>query len=216
MTRITIVGGTGYTGSAIAREAVSRGLDVTSFSRSTPEVDARIDGVTYETGSLTDAAVRARAVDGADVVVSTLSPRGELDGRIVEVDRELAALADAKGARFVVVGGFSSLRPADGAPRFAEGDDIPPQFAAEAKQMNEVLGELLASPESLDFVFFSPAQQYGAYAPGEATGRYRVGGDVAFFDADGVSAISGADFALAIVDEIERPSHHRAHLSVAY
>ncbi|MWV60812.1 NAD(P)-dependent oxidoreductase [Rathayibacter sp. VKM Ac-2754] len=216
MTRITIVGGTGYTGSAIAREAFSRGLEVTSFSRSVAEGDARIDGVAYETGSLTDPAVRSRAIEGADVLVSTLSPRGKLDGRIVEVDRELAALADAKGARFIVVGGFSSLRPAEGAPRFAEGDDIPPQFAAEAKQMNEVLSELLASPESLDFVFLSPAQQYGAYAPGEATGRYRVGGDVAFFDADGASALSGADFALAIVDEIERPSHRRAHVSVAY
>lgn len=216
MTRITIVGGTGYTGSAIALEAVSRGHEVTSFSRSVPEIDARVDGVTYETGSLTDPAVRARAVEGADVLVSTLSPRGELDGRIVEVDRELAALADARGARFLVVGGFSSLRPAEGAARFAEGDDIPPQFAAEAKQMNEVLNDLLSSPESLDFVFFSPAQQYGAYVPGEATGRYRLGGDVAIFDADGVSALSGSDFALSIVDEIERSGHHRAHLSVAY
>lgn len=216
MTRMTIVGGTGYTGSAVAREAVSRGFEVTSFSRTAPEADVRVEGVVYETGSLLDASVRARAIEGADVLVSTLSPRGELDGRIVEVDGQLAALADAAGVRFVVVGGFSSLRPVEGAPRFAEGDDIPPQFVGEAKQMNAVLGELLASPVSLDFVFFSPAQQYGSYVPGEATGRYRVGGDVAFFDADGTSALSGADFALAIVDEIERPSRRRAHLSVAY
>lgn len=216
MTRITIVGGTGYTGSAIARAAVSRGLDVTSFSRTAPEGDARVEGVAYETGSLVDADVRARAVEGTDVLVSALSPRGELDGRIVEVDRALAALADEKGVRLLVVGGFSSLRPEEGAPRFVDGDDLPPQFAGEAKQMNEVLGELLASPESLDFVFLSPAQQYGSYAPGEATGRYRIGGEVALVDSEGVSALSGADFALAIVDEIEKPAHHRAHLSVAY
>ena len=216
MARITIVGGTGYTGSAIVREALSRGHDITSISRTAPDGDARLDGVSYETGSVLDAAVRTRAVEGADVVVSTLSPRGELDGRIVEVDRELAALAEEHGVRLLVVGGFSSLRPAEGAPRFAEGDDIPPQFAAEAKQMNEVLGGLLKSPKALDFVFFSPAQQYGAYAPGEATGRYRLGDDVAFFDDGGVSALSGADFAVAIVDEIERAAHHRAHLSVAY
>lgn len=216
MTRITILGGTGYTGAAIAREARTRSLDVTSYSRSLPADDARLEGVAYETGSLMDPAVRERAVQGADVLVSALSPRGELDGHIVEVDRDLAALAEAKGARFLVVGGFSSLRPEEGAPRFADGDEIPPQFAGEAKQMNEVLSELISSPGSLDFVFFSPAQQYGSYAPGAATGRYRLGGDVAFFDEDGVSALSGADFAFAIVDEIQKRAHHRAHVSVAY
>lgn len=216
MTRITIVGGTGYAGSAVAREAASRGHDVTSFSRTAPTGDARLDGVTYVTGSLLDAEVRARAVEGADVLVSTLSPRGELDGRIVEVDGELAALAAAAGTRLIVVGGYSSLRPAEGAPRFAEGDDIPPQFAAEARQMNDVLAGLLDAPEALDWTFFSPAQQFGAYVPGEALGHYRVGGEVAFMDADGVSAISGADFALAIVDEIEQPAHRREHVSIAY
>lgn len=216
MTRITVVGGTGYAGSAVVREAAARGFDVVSYSRSVPEGDARVEGVTYETGSLLDADVRARAIAETDVLVSTLSPRGALDGRIEEVDGALAALAAEKGVRLVVVGGFSSLRPAEGAPRFADGDDIPPQFAAEAKQMNAVLGDLFATPDALDWVFFSPAQQFGSYNPGEALGHYRLGGDVAFFDADGVSAVSGADFALAIVDEIATPAHHRAHLSVAY
>lgn len=102
------------------------------------------------------------------------------------------------------------------AQRMADGDDLPPQFAGEAKQMNAVLTDLLAAPESLDWIYFSPAAQFGAFAPGEARGTYRVGGDVAFFDADGTSAISGADFALAIVDEIERPAHRRAQVSIAY
>ncbi|MFG6444871.1 NAD(P)-dependent oxidoreductase [Microbacterium sp. P06] len=216
MTRITVLGGTGFAGSHIVREAASRGHDVVSYSRNEPTSDARIAGVTYETGSLLDADVRARAVAGADVVISTLSPRGELDGRIVEVDRELAALAGEQGKRIAVVGGFSSLRPEEGAPRFAEGDDIPPQFAAEAKQMNTILSELISGPETVDWVFFSPAQQFGSYVPGEALGRYRVGGEVAFFDEAGVSAISGADFALAILDEIDTPAHRRAHVSVAY
>lgn len=82
--------------------------------------------------------------------------------------------------------------------------------------MNTILEELLRAPESLDWVFFSPAQQFGSYAPGETLGTYRLGGDVAFTDDAGVSAISGADFALAIVDEIENRAHTRAHVSVAY
>jgi putative NADH-flavin reductase len=214
MTRITVIGGTGYAGSNVVREAASRGHDVTSFSRHLPE--EQVPGVAYETGSMLDADVRARAVTNADVIVSTLSPRGELDSRLVEVDRELAALAGQHGPRIAIVGGFSSLRPEAGAPRFADGDDIPPQFASEAKQMNTILTELLSGPESTDWIFFSPAQQFGSYAPGEALGRYRVGGEVAFFDEDGVSAVSGADFALAIVDEIEKPAHRREHVSIAY
>ena len=216
MTRITVVGGTGYAGSAIVAEAARRGHEVVSVSRSVPAEEARVEGVRYETGSLVDADVRARAVADAEVVVSSLSPRGELDGRIVEVDRELAALADQHGARFVVVGGYSSLRLEEGGPRQAETGQIPPEYAGEALQMNEVLGELLASAESLDFTFVSPAMQFGAYAPGEARGRYRVGGEVAFTDEAGVSAVSGADFALAIVDELETPAHRREHISVAY
>jgi putative NADH-flavin reductase len=216
MTRITVVGGTGYAGSAIVAEAARRGHEVVSVSRSVPAEEARVEGVRYETGSLVDADVRDRAVADAQVVVSSLSPRGELDGRIVEVDRELAALAEQHGARFVVVGGYSSLRLEEGGPRQAETGQIPPEYAGEALQMNEVLSELLASAESLDFTFVSPAMQFGAYAPGEALGRYRVGGEVAFTDEDGVSAVSGADFALAIVDEIETPAHRREHISVAY
>ena len=216
MTRITVVGGTGYAGSAIVAEAARRGHEVVSVSRSVPAEEARVEGVRYETGSLVDADVRARAVADAEVVVSSLSPRGELDGRIVEVDRELAALAEQHGARFVVVGGYSSLRLEEGGPRQAETGQIPPEYAAEALQMNEVLGELLASAESLEFTFVSPAMQFGAYAPGEARGRYRVGGEVAFTDEAGVSAVSGADFALAIVDELETPAHRREHISVAY
>ncbi|MBD8611110.1 NAD(P)H-binding protein [Frigoribacterium sp. CFBP 13729] len=216
MTRITVVGGTGYAGSAIVAEAARRGHEVVSVSRSVPAEEARVEGVRYETGSLVDADVRARAVADAEVVVSSLSPRGELDGRIVEVDRELAALAEQHGARFVVVGGYSSLRLEEGGPRQAETGQIPPEYAGEALQMNEVLGELLASAGSLDFTFVSPAMQFGAYAPGEALGRYRVGGEVAFTDEAGVSAVSGADFALAIVDELETPAHRREHISVAY
>ena len=216
MSTITVVGGTGYAGSAIVREAAKRGHQVVSFSRSTPAEEARVEGVRYETGSMLDAEARLRAVTGSDVVVSSLSPRGELDGRIVEADLALADLAAEHGVRFGVVGGYSSLRLEEGGPRMAETDQLPPEFASEAKQMNEVLMRLGDAPEALDWFFVSPALNFGAYAPGESRGEYRTGGDLAFADAEGVSAVGGADFALAIVDEIDTPRHRRAHFSVAY
>ena len=95
--------------------------------------------------------------------------------------------------------------------------EIPEQYRGEALE-GEATRVLLAehAPEGLDWLFISPAAGYGAFAPGERTGSYRVGGEVALFDAAGGSNISGADFALAIVDEIETPRHHREHIGIAY
>jgi len=214
MSRIVVVGGTGYAGTAVAHEATRRGHQVTAVSRNRP--DSEIDGVTYTSGNVTDIDFLRTAVQDADVIVSTLSPRGELDGKIVEVDDALARFARENRARLFVVGGFSSLRPAEGQPSGAEGGQIPEQFQSEALQMHEVLTRLKAEPEGLEWVFFSPAQEFGSYVPGEDLGRYRVGGEVALFDENGRSAISGADFARAIVDRVEADDYHRAHVSIAY
>ena len=212
MATIVVFGGTGYTGANIVREAASRGHAVVAVSRSQPE-DA-VDGVRYEVGSAED--VAARVVPGADAVVATLSPRGDMAGRLVDVYGELARLSAEAGARYLQVGGFSSLRPAPDAPRFVEGD-IPSEYRDEALE-GEATRVLLVerAPQDLDWLFLSPAGAYGAFAPGERTGRYRVGGEVALFDAEGGSNLSGADFAIAIVDELERPAHSREHVGVAY
>ena len=212
MSRITILGGTGYTGSNIAREAVDRGHEVTSFSRTAPAEP--IEGVTYVTGSIVDAL--AGLIAGADVVVGALAPRGELETELRGVYATLAKLA-AGSARIGIVGGWSALRLAPDATRTAYTDGVPPQFATEARVMAEVIDDLVASaPADLDWFYVSPAATYGSFAPGEATGVYRTGGDVAIFDEEGNSVVSGADFALAILDEIEKPAHSGQQFGVAY
>ncbi len=210
--RIVVVGGTGYTGGHVVREAAARGHEVVSVSRSQPAEP--VEGVRYEVGPVEQ--VAPRVVPGADAVVATLSPRGDTAGRLVEVYGQLASLAAEAGARYLQVGGFSSLRPAEGQPRFAEGD-IPEEYRAEALE-GEATRVLLAerAPQGLDWLFLSPAGGYGAFAPGERTGKYRIGGEVALFDAEGGSNLSGADFAIAVVDELERPAHSREHVGVAY
>ncbi|WP_268982847.1 NAD(P)-dependent oxidoreductase [Streptomyces sp. HF10] len=204
------MGGTGYTGADVAAEAVARGHQVASYSRSAPKTP--VDGVSYTQGAAEDA---VRLVPGRDAVVAALSPCGDLVGRLLGRYRDIAAAADAAGARLIVIGGFSSLRPAPGEPRFAEGD-VPERFRSEAREMDAIREWLTsAAPGSLDWTLVSPAAGYGAWAAGERTGTYRVGGDVARHDARGGSEISGADFALAIVDGIERDAHPRAHISIA-
>ena len=170
-------------------------------------------GVRYETGTVDD--VAPQVVPDADVVVAALSPRGDMAGRLVETYRTLARLA-AAGARYVQIGGFSSLRPASEAPRFVDGD-VPEQFRDEALEGEATRAMLVdGAPPELDWLFVSPAGGYGAWAAGERTGTYRIGGEVALFDAEGGSNISGADFALAVLDEIEKPRHHREHIGIAY
>ena len=212
MARIVVVGGTGYTGGNIAREAASRGHEVVSISRSAP-ADA-VPGVRYERGDVRE--VASRVVPDADIVVTALSPRGDMAGKLVEIYGELARLAADAGARYLQVGGFSSLRPAPDAPRFVEGE-VPEAFRDEALEGEATRVMLVErAPDSLDWVFISPAGSYGSFAPGERRGAYRVGGEVALFDAEGASSISGEDFAAAVVDEIDTPAHHRAHIGVAY
>lgn len=211
MTAITVVGGTGYAGAAVVAEAARRGHTVTAISRTAPGTQA--EGVEYVTGDLTQS---VPDIAGAEVVVAALSPRGDNAGKLRDAYRSLAQAAATNGARFVGIGGFSSLRPAEGAPRFVEGDDLPPEFAAEAREMNDILADLATGSVDVDWLFVSPAAEFGSHAPGEALGRYRVSGEVALFDQDGKSAISGADFARAVLDEIETPTRHRAQIHFAY
>jgi putative NADH-flavin reductase len=94
-------------------------------------------------------------------------------GHLVEVYGRLAGLAAEAGARYLQVGGFSSLRPAPNAPRFAEGE-IPAEFRDEALEGEATRVMLLeVAPADLDWVFLSPAGAYGAFNPGERTGHYR-------------------------------------------
>jgi putative NADH-flavin reductase len=137
-------------------------------------------------------------------------------GRLVGIYRELARLCAEAGVKYVQIGGFSSLRPALGAPRFVE-REIPEEFRDEALEGEATRAMLVEeAANDLDWLFISPAGSYGAWAAGERTGDYRVGDEIALFDEHGESAISGADFALAVVDQIESPAHHRSHVSVAY
>lgn len=214
MARITVLGGTGYAGSNIVREAVARGHQVTAYSRHAPEQP--VDGATYVTADVTDTDTQAQVVTGADVVVSALAPRGPLEDSLREVDAALAARAQQAGVRFGVVGGAGSLFVHEGGPKVADAEWFPAAFVPEARTMEAVLEDLRASDESLDWFYVSPAGGFGAWAPGEATGTYRTGGDVLLADADDNSAISGADFGTAVVDEIETPAHRRRRFTVAY
>jgi putative NADH-flavin reductase len=214
MATIAVIGATGYAGGGIAQEALQRGHRVIGVSRHVPdEVPA---GLEVRTGSIEDEALVQELAQEADVLV--IAVHGAVDDKpfLVNLVPGLLEAAAAGGARLGIVGGAGSLRVKPGGPLVLDGLDFPAAFKAEADAHRLVLERLKSTETDVDWFYVSPAANFGAYAPGERTGSYRIGDDVLVTDAQGDSAISGADYAIAFVDEIERLAHHRARFTVAY
>src|SRR5690606_5511608 len=109
------------------------------------------------------------------------------------------------------------LRPARGEPRFIDSGKVAAELFDGARATQDAFDMLQAeAPPELDWLFVSPGAEFGAFAPGERRGVYRKAGDVALLDVEGSSAISGADFALAVVDEVDAPTVHRGRIHFAY
>lgn len=216
MARITILGGTGYAGAAIVAEAAKRGHEVTSVSRSEPA--NRVDGVEYVVGSALDSATLDAVLPGRDVVISALSPRGDMADKVGGAVDELITRLAGTPTRFGYVGGASSLQVEDGGPTVFDvaKEHIPAEVLPEIETGIAALATLKASPEGLDWFYVSPPQDFGSWLGTQPQGTYRLGGDVLLKDADGVSTIAGADLALAIVDEVEKHAHPRARFTAAY
>lgn len=210
--RIAVIGGTGYAGAHIVNEALARGHKVTSVARSAPAEP--IEGLRQVRASVLDTAAVAEAVRGSDAVVFSVPGRGEMSGKVRPAVSELLAALDP-GVRLGVIGGAGGSLVAPGGPRLIDGD-FPEQARAEAEEAIGVLEDLQADTTGRDWFYVHPAAGFGAWVPGERTGHYRVGGDVLVSDADGNSFISGADLAVAVLDELERPVHHRERFTVGY
>jgi putative NADH-flavin reductase len=214
MSRISVLGGTGYTGSALTAEALRRGHQVTSVSRKEPE--ERLDGVTYLIGSALDPDVLARAVEGHDVVIEAVSPRGDMVGKEEGLVDQLLALTPRTGTRLGVIGGASSLLTEEGGQRLYDVNAIPDEVRAEVDTGMAVLETLKSTSDDVDWFYVSPPQDYGAWVPAPDTGEYRLSENVLLRDADGRSTISAADLARAILDEIEVPHFRRRRFHAAH
>lgn len=213
MARIKVLGGTGYGGSAVVSEAAQRGHTVTSYSRNAPAEP--VPGVTYVHGSLEDEALLAQVVEDADVVFETLSPRGDMEGKLEGIVDRLIALADRAGVRLGVLGGVSSMLVSEGGPRFFDVHEPPAEIRPEVLTGMALLDALRESPESLDWFYVSPAANFGAWLPQRVAGCYRLSTDILLTDDAGESYIAAPDLALAVLDEIEHPQFHRRRFHVA-
>ncbi|OII26804.1 NAD(P)-dependent oxidoreductase [Curtobacterium sp. MCBA15_013] len=215
MTSIVVFGGTGYAGSAITREALSRGIAVTAVARDTSKLEPA-EGLTLAQGDAFDQDFVAEVTKGADVIVVALHAVQADGSELKDAFQPFVDAAAAAGARLGIVGGAGSLLVAEGGPALYDTAEFPDAFKGEAKSHGQVLEALRASDTEVDWFYVSPAAAFGGYNPGERRGTYRTTDDVLLTDADGNSDISGEDFAIAFVDEIASPAHHQARFGVAY
>lgn len=203
MARIALVGASGNAGSRILKELSDRGHAVTAIARHADKI-AALPGVIAQAGDAGDGAALGRLIAGHDAVISSL--------RFIDTDaRALIETVRASGVkRYLVVGGAGSLEVAPGL-RLIDTPEFPAIYKAEASAGADFLA-LLRGETELEWTFLSPS---ALFVPGQRTGQFRLGTDTLLSNDQG-SSISFEDYAIALVDEIERPAHVRQRFTVGY
>lgn len=211
--RITVFGAAGNVGSRIVAEARARGHNVTAVARDPDRLHGLGDGVAASAGSADDVDDVIELSSGRDLVVSATRPPAGAESQLAATARTLMSGLSHTGGRLLLVGGAASLRVpgANGATVFDD-PDFPPALWGIAQACNEQLAVCRAETR-VDWTYLSPPARL---EPGKRTGQYRLGGDELVTDAQGNSAISMEDFAVALLDEAQRPRHHRDRFTVGY
>lgn len=217
--KVALIGATGFVGTPILAELLQRGHRVTALVRH-PETLRAHPHLTAERMDVLDRDALARALAGHDAVISAFNPgRGSTDPDIFEKHVAghkaiLAATHESGVQRLLAVGGAASLKTAAGV-EYLDSEEFPPEFAPfrDGIRGTRELYYLLKKEPHLDWVFLSPSVRL---IPGTRTGKYRMGTDHVLYDANGASTISLEDYAMAMVDELEQPQHHRERFTVGY
>jgi putative NADH-flavin reductase len=201
--KVAVLGASGRAGSEITKELAARGHQVVAIARK-PEAIPAAEGVSAVQGDASDPAVLAGLIAGVDAVISAL----HFD---VSADTLLSALRQAGVGRLLVTGGAASLKLPSG-ERLIDGPDFPAEWKGAAMGGITFL-EDLRPVSDIDWTFFSPA---AFIFEGPRLGTYRGGKDDLIADEAGESKISFADYAIAMVDELEAHNHPRARFTAAY
>ena len=215
--KIVLFGAMGNVGRRVVAEAHSRGHEIVGVVRNPAAAAASDSRVRLVKGDATKADSVAELVQGADAVVSAISPRPNAQGlaapSLVENARAIVAGLRRTGVKRVLfVGGAGSLEVAPG-QQLVDQPGFPEAYKAEALEGREALEVWRTEGGGLEWSVLSPAAEIG---PGERTGSYRTTGDQFLADAAGRSFISFEDYAVAVLDELERPRHVGRRFGVAY
>jgi len=200
---VALIGATGNAGSRILAELANRGHTVTAIVRNPNQVPLLPD-VTATKGDANDQTGLADLLKGHDAVISSVM-------FIASDPAKLIGAVQASGVkRYLVVGGAGSLEVAPSL-KVVDTPDFPVEYKAEATAGGVFL-DVLRGADDLDWTFLSPSAMF---VPGERTGTFRLGTDQLLVNHDG-SSISFEDYAIALVDELEKPVHVRQRFTVGY
>ncbi|HEV7325542.1 MAG TPA: NAD(P)-dependent oxidoreductase [Bosea sp. (in: a-proteobacteria)] len=202
--KIALIGATGFIGSRLLAELTGRGHQVTAIVRN-PEKVQQAAGVSATKGDVYDRDGLAALLAGHEAVISAVHFTAS-DPAVL-----LAAVKRSGVARYLVVGGAGSLEVAPGVKLF-DTKEFPALYLDEARKGGAFL-DLLKGEGDLDWTFLSPS---ALIEPGERTGKFRLGKDQLLVDDNGQSRISAEDYAIALVDELERPAYSRQRFTVGY
>jgi putative NADH-flavin reductase len=207
--KVAVIGATGKAGSRITAELLKRGHEVRAIVRSGNNVAPK-DGIEVANSDLSDVPQLVDALNGADAVVSAYRPPDDYTDQIVGTTKRITEAVRKNKQRLLVVGGAGGLFVAPGVTAIASGH-LPEPALPIAKSHEWVRKDLEAS--SANWTYFAPA---GLFEPGEMTGKFRLGKDDLIMDANGNSRISMEDYAIAVVDELEKPEHLSERFTIGY
>lgn len=205
--KIAVVAANGKAGKLIVKEACDRGLDVTAIARGENQTATS----QYLRKDLFD--LTTQDLSGYDVVVNAFGAwMPETIPGIPASTKYLGDLIAGTPTRLVVVGGAGSLFVN---PEHTITVDMGPDFPEDWKPLSAAHGEGLAflrNTDNLNWTYVSPAADF--QAEGERTGEYLLGGEELTLNEKGESMVSYADYAIALVDEIEKGDHIKERISV--
>ncbi|MFK7161609.1 NAD(P)-dependent oxidoreductase [Marinospirillum sp. MEB164] len=210
---LTLIGASGFIGSALLNEALTRGHQVTALVRH-PQKLAPHPLLQALPSDVLDTATLSEQLRGADLVISAFSGHAQEDvyGYYVRGFESILAATQAAGVpRLMLVGGAASLEVAPG-QLLLDSPDFPAAYRATAEGAKTAL-ERLRAQQTQNWTLISPAAEI---FPGERTGQFRLGQDQLLVDAKGQSRISVEDYAVAFLDEAETAQHAWQRMSVAY
>lgn len=207
---IALYGATGKSGSRILTELLSRGHQVTAIVRNPTKLAAQ-PGLTIVQGDVSSADAIAAKIEGASAVVSAYAPPADDTDQLLPVTEHfIEAVKQTGNPRLVIVGGAGSLEVAPGVTIIASGH-LPAEWMPIAISHEKVLEQVKKS--DINWTYFSPA---GFFVPGERTGKFRLGTDQLIANEQGDSRISLEDYAIALVDELEKPQFERRRFTIGY
>ena len=216
MANVLLIGATGFVGSAVLNELVSRGHKVTAVVRNIEKL-AKSDLVNAVKEDVANVDTIAKLAEGKDAIISAYNPgwtNPDIATLITENYPKILKAAKKSGVeRLLIVGGAGTLFCAPGL-RVVDSGAIPEEIMGGVRPLGDFYLNTLMNENDIDWVFFSPAGVFDQQ--GKKTGNYRLGKDDLIVDAEGNSHISVQDYADAMVNELEKPAHHKERFTIGY